>query len=335
MSYKNKILLFIFLFFSIKAFSKEDFSYKENGIKIENNYYTFPLQTKIGAIYRNNDFSIFPFLGASFENEDNFFSNAFAGIDLIYKRFRLNNSFYYELFPSLVNNDFDIYKYTLELGYKNDFYKINIPVSVGKKNFTFENGLLDKQKFFSIKLIFNSLIFDKGFVQITDTFETQLVSLYNQKFNFYKINFELPCTFYTQNFDFGIKYKFNFVKELNLQDNTPLEKYKTSYSYSNVTNRLPFSKENKNLQLSHIIEFEQRYYPFRNKNLSSSFFVSLFENIGFGFDKENNADFLYQYGIGLGYNLYNCVPFTVQIGLNQEKQAILFIGVVSNITHLP
>lgn len=47
----------------------------------------------------------------------------------------------------------------------------------------------------------------------------------------------------------------------------------------------------------------------------------------------NRLDFLYQYGLGVGYNLYGCVPFTFQVGFDNERSLVMYVGIVSRIIH--
>ena len=147
--------------------------------------------------------------------------------------------------------------------------------------------------------------------------------------------FLLPCTFYLSTFDFGIKYDFSLAHELSFENINPTEEVRISFPYSKITKRFAFAEEDKNNEIIHSLEFEQRFYPFRVKNLSSNFFLPLFENIGFSLKTDEDWKILYQYGLGLGYNLYDSVPFTMQLGLNQDNRFILFIGVISNINHRP
>ena len=84
-----------------------------------------------------------------------------------------------------------------------------------------------------------------------------------------------------------------------------------------------------------LIELEDRFYFLRFTNPFSSLFVSAFGNMGLGIKQNNDLKLLYQYGIGLGYTLLDSVPFTVQVGLDQDKHWVLFLGVTSHISHKP
>lgn len=333
---KYKILLFfVFLFSGSLFFSQEKKSYTENSVFLDVNYYGLPLEEKIGYKFRKNDFSFSPYVGLLFDVKESYFLNGIGGIDFIYKNFQLENKVYYELLPAFTQKNYDFLTYQIILGYLNDLFSIKLPVSYGHKKFYKTDGTSFNEDFFSAKILFNSQLLDNGILKATSFLEVEEVSIYNKQINYYNVSFSLPCTFYFSIFDIGIKYDFSLTHELSFNNINPTEEVRISFPYSNITKRLPFIKEEKNNKVIHSMEFEQRFYPFRIINISSNFFVSLFENIGLGLKTDGNWKLLYQYGLGLGYNLFDSVPFIMQFGLNQDNNFILFVGVISNINHKP
>ena len=270
-----------------------------------------------------------------FDVKDSYSLNAIAGIDFVYRSFQLENRVYYELLPSFTKNNYNFVTYQIAPAYTNDLFSIKLPVSYGHKKFYKTDNTSFNGDFFSSKAMLNTHLIDNGIVRVTGFFEIEEISIFNRQINYYNVFFSLPCTFYLSTFDFGIKYDFSLAHELSFENINPTEEVRISFPYSKITKRFAFAGEENNNEIIHSLEFEQRFYPFRGKNLSSNFFLSLFENIGFSLKTDEDWKILYQYGLGLGYNLYDSVPLTMQLGLNQDNRFILFIGVISNINHRP
>ena len=325
----------IFLFSGTLFFSQEMKNYTENGISLDGNYYGLPLEGKFGYKFRKNNFSFSPYSGVVFDVKDSYSLNAIAGIDFIYRNFQLQNRVYYELLPSFTKNNYNFVTYQIAPAYTNDLFSIKLPVSYGHKKFYKTDNTSFNGDFFSSKAMLNTHLIDNGIVRVTGFFEIEEISIFNRQINYYNVLFSLPCTFYLSAFDFGIKYDFSLAHELSFENINPTEEVRISFPYSKITKRFAFAGEENNNEIIHSLEFEQRFYPFRGKNLSSNFFLSLFENIGFSLKTDGDWKILYQYGLGLGYNLYDSVPLTMQLGLNQDNRFILFIGVISNINHRP
>ena len=325
----------MFLFSGILIFSQETINYTENGIFLDGNYYGLPLEGKFGYKFRKNNFSFSPYSGVVFDVKDSYSLNAIAGIDFVYRSFQLENRVYYELLPSFTKNNYNFVTYQIAPAYTNDLFSIKLPVSYGHKKFYKTDNTSFNGDFFSSKAMLNTHLIDNGIVRVTSSFEIEEISIFNKQINYYNVFFSLPCTFYLSTFDFGIKYDFSLAHELSFENINPTEEVRISFPYSKITKRFAFAGEENNNEIIHSLEFEQRFYPFRGKNLSSNFFLSLFENIGFSLKTDEDWKILYQYGLGLGYNLYDSVPFTMQLGLNQDNRFILFIGVISNINHRP
>lgn len=82
------------------------------------------------------------------------------------------------------------------------------------------------------------------------------------------------------------------------------------------------------------IENETRYYPKRHTNFTSNFFISYFANVGIGL-YNNDYDILWQSGLGIGYFFYNCMPLTMQMGVDNNLRPILYVNIMSKLNHLP
>lgn len=70
-------------------------------------------------------------------------------------------------------------------------------------------------------------------------------------------------------------------------------------------------------------------------SMQTAFFLLLFADAGFGITKENKMRPIAEYGLGIGYNLLDNIPFTFQAGLNQSLEPVFFLGIVSMIIHIP
>lgn len=331
----RKIIIFLTLLVSYHHIFAQEYSYTESTIYFDANYYGLPLAGKFGYQFRKNNFSLSPYLGLIFDVNETYSMDAMLGLDFIYKNIFLESKVYYELLPALTQDNFNFVTIQVMPGYASGSYSIKLPISYGYKKFDRTEDSTFNDDFVSGKIVFDAFLVDNGLVRMTSFLETGLTSIYNKQFNYYTINLSIPCTFYLSIFDFGIIYNFASSHELSFQSLTPIEKARISFPYSSVTKRLPFVKEDKNNMLIHSLEFEQRWYPFRKSNITSNFFVSLFENIGLGLSTEKDLNLFYQLGVGIGYNLYDSVPFTMQVGFNQDNNLLLFVGVVSNIHHKP
>lgn len=332
----KKYIIFLFLiFFQIPCFSQQRLNYLEKGINMELNYFGLPLELNVGYLHRHNNSSIFPYIGLNFDVQNTYSLKTQTGISFIYKNWFWNNQISYELLPAFLEKNFSFIDFKTSGGYTSDFFRFNLPFNIGYKKFRNTNEEDLKSLYLAININFDTFIIDNGILKITSLLETNLVSVFEKKFNYLNIDFSLPCTFYLSIFELGIRYDFIHTNEINFKSINPIEKIKISFPYSKSTKRLAFISEKKDFLTINSLDFEQRFYFLRTKNISSNLFISLFENIGFGLDIKNNIDFLWQLGFGLGYNLYDSVPFTVQFGINQDKDFVLFIGVISNINHKP
>ena len=118
-----------------------------------------------------------------------------------------------------------------------------------------------------------------------------------------------------------------------------------------MTARESFKKETR-YSIVHLFGTEARWYPTRTRDKATNgkelkslkynlnaktngFFLSVFADLGFGVTSQYKYAFLAEYGLGLGYTLFDCIPFTFQVGLNQRNEPIFFLGVVSRIVHIP
>ena len=85
----------------------------------------------------------------------------------------------------------------------------------------------------------------------------------------------------------------------------------------------------------HLFSAEFRWYPARLTAQTNGFFLSLFADAGLGITAKRKRAFLYEAGGGLGYNLYDSVPLTFQVGFNQKLQPVFYLSFVSRLAHRP
>lgn len=306
---------------------------KQSQFYMEADYYGLPINVKGGYLYRYNDFSVFPYLGLEFNNKDYLYLESFAGASFIFKNFSWDNKFSYELLPSLINKDFDIFYGQTKPGVSFNHVKLALPFSAGRHKYINIEGNDVKRDFISLALESNFFLFDEGWVKGGINTSQSFTNVLQSDFTFYDLSLSTPVTFFTNYTDIALNYSFRYKDELKTGQRK--ENLNVSIPYSKITGRIFFNDNEKKYNHIHSFELETRWYFLRYFNSFSSWFISLFGNIGAGINNNKSCDFLYQYGIGAGYTLVDNVPFTVQVGFNQDNQFVLYTGVVSPITHMP
>lgn len=328
----RKLLLSIcFLSLIVPFFGKD---LKQSKFNIEANYYGLPINVKAGYLYRYNDFSTFPYLGLEFNSKDYLYLESFAGFSLGYKNLSWDNKFSYELLPSLVDKDFDIFYGQTTPGIAFNYGKIALPIAMGRHNYLSVDGKQVKSDFLSLTLDSTFFLFDEGWTKGGVNTVQSFTNVFKSDFSFFDFRLSVPVTFFTNYTDIALNYSFRYLNELKSNKNN--EKLDVRIPYSKITGRIFFEDkaENKYNQI-HCFEVETRWYFLRYINSFNSCFLSLFGNVGVGINNGKSCDLLYEYGIGVGYTLVDNVPFTIQVGFNHNNQFVLYTGVVARISHRP
>lgn len=315
-------------------------NFTQSKFHTEYNYFTFPLTAKIGYLYRKNNIGIFPYMGGSFGFSNSLQLKAFPGFALKTKYVVWENQLQYELLPGLQKKEYNLYSVVTSLGFNFAVGGLKLPFSYGNKRFFLENEEKPVIKsFFSAGLQLNAFLFDTGIAKSTLYSSVTVTAIPSSQFVFYQAAADIPLTFYLNAVELAFSYSILYNNRLEIKDYNPIENYSTGQPYEQMTIRIPFVSGTAKYSLLQSFEFEPRWYVLKHHNSHapySPFFISAFGNIGMGIEeKTGNAKLLYQVGGGLGYTLFDSVPFTLQAGINQDLQFILFLGVISRISHRP
>lgn len=350
MNFKTLRLFIIFFCFSICStfFAEENINnfqeikqteenFESNNIEMDFSYFGFPMSFSIGYGFRKNNFSFLIPVGVEMNIEQNFQILGFSGIKLNYKNFYAIPKFKYEFYGSGIKSFSENTEFLGELilGQRNEKGKIELKSSLGEKRWILKDSESDFKRNFTWNetLAFNFFIIDNLVFKATSEAKISLNILPEEKFSSYEFRFYFPFQFNWFYAESTFLYDVFFADYLDIFNNSN-KKYRIEKSYSNISNRIVFfSHKNKYYKFVSNFETEQRFYPGRFFNVSNNFFVSMFGNVAFCLTEKNKMDFLYQYGVGLGYNLYSCVPFTFQVGLDNNKNLIMYFGIVSKIIH--
>ncbi|MBQ9238999.1 MAG: hypothetical protein IJ191_06785 [Treponema sp.] len=302
-----------------------------SGVLHDFSYYGFPLRYSVGYNYRKNDFSLFaPYVGLRFDARQNSELHAIGGIRVQYKTFFAQTQFVGELWNSNARPFSSTTEYGLDtvIGSTVPNGSIAAVVQYGKKRWN-HSGSKEALWTLSPGLTYDFYIIDTVLFKATGTAAVTFHIVPQKSFSAYNVQLSVPFQF---NWLYG---ESCFLYSLFYADYLSRPQYDIQKTYTVVSGRFGLTAYQDTYAFLTAFETEQRLYPARWFNVPSSFFLSLFGNIALGFNNGTGSAFLYQYGVGIGYNLYNCVPFTFQFGFDHRNIPIFYLGIVSKITHRP
>lgn len=341
MNSRKKSFCFGFLFLSLLAEFFPEESFEAKRISAGFSYFGFPMSASAGFEYRKNDFELLVPLGLEMDMEQGFQVFAFSGIQSRFKNFYAVPKVKYELYGAGTKpfSDKTEFSAELELGYKNRFGKVALSSVLGRKRWrtkpdSFQESALEGEVTWNENVKFSFLLFDNLIFKATGEAKASLNVLPEAKFSSYDFAFSLPFQINWHYGESAFLYNLFFTDYLNIFGNEN-RSFETGKTYSAFTKRISAANASKKNCYSFFtsLETEQRFYLCRLFNETNSFFLSLFANASLGLDEGNRLDFLYQYGLGVGYNLYGCVPFTFQVGFDNENSFVMYVGIVSRIIH--
>lgn len=341
---KNGLALFFFAFpvFSAKFFPEESFEAKR--ISPGFSYFGFPMSAFVGFDCRKNDFELLVPLGFEMDMDSGFQVFAFSGIQTRFKNFYAVPKVKYELYGAGTKpfSDKTEFSAELELGYKNRFGKVGLGSVIGRKRWRtkpcgFQEAASAENEgefTWNENVKFSFLLFDNLIFKATGEAKASLNVLPESKFSSYDFVFSLPFQISWHYGESAFLYNLFFTDYLNVFGNEN-RSFETGKTYSAFTKRISAADASAKdcYRFFTSLETEQRFYLCRLFNETNSFFLSLFANASLGLNEGNRLDFLYQYGIGVGYNLYGCVPFTFQVGFDNKNSLVMYVGIVSRIIH--
>lgn len=330
MAFRTKILTIVFIVCSFLLYAEENSDNKEvfkvNFIKNEFYYLNFPLSVSTGVMSVYDNFSSFSKLGINYDIQDSIQLNSFVGIDLNFKNYILKTAFDY----NLLDNGFDFstfqnktYKTTVKMSFPINIGRIELPFTFGQKDFVQDSNKI-KKMYVEGGLGFSLSLLDIGYFKMTSNIQNNFSYIYKENFIFSELSYNLKSIYYSRYFDIALG--INCLDVIKVKSDET--QFNINKKLSNFTGRINFSSNTKEYKDIYIIENENRFYPLRFILPSSNFFVSTFENFGLGL-KDGNKDFLWSAGFGIGYNLFSTVPFTFQMGMDNDLNITMLISVVS------
>lgn len=358
-NFRKLIFINIFLLFTLTLYAQTEeddlpeFKVSVSKFQIKAEYYGLPLAVKFGYFYRKSDLSIFPNFGFNLYRESSLVINTSMG-------FTLQKSF----FSWSLDGLYDIVPFTMNKKAKEQiFYALNVfsfsthganlstITRIGNKSRVLSGNKQTVANFeLSQGIRLDYFLIDLGYFKSTVAFNFFIDWIPKNNFLDYRMSFDFPNTFSLYYADIAFMYSFYNTGRLNNENLKAKEDYIIEMKQSAITGRDALKDEIKYSQL-HLFGLEFRWYPTRIQDRkqkitddtkpynvvakTNGFFVSLFADSGFAITTKSKYNFIGEYGMGIGYTLFDCVPFTFQVGINQQANPVFFLGVVSKMIHNP
>ncbi len=331
MNFKKTVIIVCSFFLSLFLFS-EDFTV--NKISFNTAIYKPPFSFSLDYVKRKNDFLVaFPMLNLTLDTRTGVQVLTAPAIKIKYKTFLCNFGFDYELYtPDYHPFSADtLYCGNLTAGFVTEKGTAVLRLEYGKKRWLMSDESIRSEFEFTetINLIYP--IYDNLIIQsYCDSLLTVHI-LPDAGFSSYDFICNIPFQFNWYYGETCLLGSLFYTDRLNFFDeNNDLE---INRSYENLSGRVSKSTGEtiERYKFWTSIEFEQRLYLLRLFSLNSNFFISDFCNFAIGYNSNEQLKKMYQYGLGIGYNMYGCVPFTFQIGLNDKRNIVLYLNAVSKI----
>jgi hypothetical protein len=293
----------------------------------------------VGYFYRKNDVSIFPKIGTTFLPQDIITSDVFSSCALIYKQFKIEPSFHYELFSSDMNKKGENQVYyaqnIIRYGFNNGglFFLTKYGKSRWYEYLKNETSGLQILDTLDLGIGIDLFLFDTGLFRGN----TKGVATHHyvpvSGFNSYDIRIDIPVTMSLYYADIGIMYTGYYTGIFDIYREKSNRDYVIEKPYSYITGRYGFDANKPRYKLINSLEIENRWYFLRGISHTSSVFAAIVGSIGLGIDRTDAPSFFGQLGLGIGYMLFDSVPFTFQVGFDNDRNIVIYTGVVSRISH--
>lgn len=314
-----------------------------SAFKIIPQYYGLPLAVRFGWFYRKNDFSVFPHAGFSFSVPDTPTLDTSIGVTIQQKSFFWNVSAVYDLVPFTMHKKADeqaVYGLT-SFGYAFPGIRVTLPLLAGRLR---QNEVIGGDGSAATKstvvthlsagLQLDFFLADLGFFKSTGAAAFHYHWVPKAAFHYYTFSAAVPASFQLYYVDIAFMYSLFHTSAVQYGTAAPLRRYALGKTQSGMTGRSAF-KPQPLFKDMHLFSAEFRWYPARLTAQTNGFFLSLFADAGLGITAKRKRAFLYEAGGGLGYNLYDSVPLTFQVGFNQKLQPVFYLSFVSRLAHRP
>lgn len=310
-----------------------------SGFYWDYNYYSPPFFIRLGYSYRNRDFFIFPHVGikSDFVSDGYTVMNieALSGVQLTYSFFTWRPTFHVELAP-LPSAQNQVYYGSNLFSFAVPFGVIGLTTEFGRRRIWDAGGETLYEPRLTQGVSLGIALVDTGVVKSDLNVGVSLSYLPYGDFLYYQPSLDIPTTISLYWVDLAARVNLFYVSPLAVKDHTPVKDYTISRPFSSQTGRyvLPFQKEDRYILTNHY-ELEARWYFLRYVLPEFGLFLSGFGNVGVGLDKNMNAHLLWQAGGGIGCTMLDTLPFTLQVGVNQDLKPIIFLNVVAYLAHRP
>ena len=318
-----------------------DFHVKVSAFKIISQYYGLPLSVRFGWFYRKEDFSVFPNAGFSFSVADTPVLDTSVGLALQKKSFFWSGYAVYDIVPFAMHKkaaDQSVYGIT-SFGFSVPNIKVTMPLVAGRLR---KNEIVGDEWSTATKptvvtqvsagLQLDFFLTDLGFFKSTGTAAFYYHWIPKAAFQYYTVSAAIPASFHLYYIDIAFMYSLFHTSTVQYGKAAPFRRYAIGQTQSGMTGRSTF-KTQALFKDMHLFSAEFRWYPARITAQTNGFFLSLFADVGFGITERRKRSLLYEAGGGLGYNLYDSVPLTFQVGFNQKMQPVFYLSVVSRLSH--
>lgn len=318
-----------------------DFHIKVSAFKIISQYYGLPLSVRFGWFYRKEDFSVFPNAGFSFSVADTPVLDTSVGLALQKKSFFWSGYAVYDIVPFAMHKkaaDQAVYGIT-SFGFNFPRIKVTMPLVAGRLR---KNEIIGDEwntvtaptvvTQVSAGLQLDFFLTDLGFFKSTGTAAFYYHWIPKAAFHYYTVSAAIPASFHLYYVDIAFMYSLFHTSTVQYGKAAPFRRYAIGQTQSGMTGRSTF-KTQALFKDMHLFSAEFRWYPARITAQTNSFFLSLFADVGFGITERRKGSLFYEAGGGLGYNLYDSVPLTFQVGFNQKLQPVFYLSVVSRLSH--
>ncbi|MGP1454280.1 MAG: hypothetical protein ACTTJ7_00735 [Treponema sp.] len=322
-----------------------DLPVHQSVFKVEPHYYGLPLSIQTGWFYRHEDFSIFPHIGFSFSVKDGPVVNTSVGFTLHNGAFFYNAVAVYNLFPFTMHKPADeqvVYGSSV-IGFTAGNTRVSFPVQAGrwaKYEITEEKpdttAATQKRVVTGLSsgVRLDFFLADFGFFKSTGTAAVSHHWIPKDSFHYYTLGADIPASFHLYYADIAFMYSFFHSGTVQYGKTKPLRRYEIEKPQQHITGRNAFKAAPKYTD-RHFFSSEFRWYPIRLTAQTNGFFISAFADAGVGSNRQQKRTLLWECGGGIGYTLFDSVPFTFQTGGNQDGQPVFFLSVVSRLSHRP
>ncbi|MEL3905747.1 MAG: hypothetical protein P1P65_01770 [Treponema sp.] len=312
-----------------------------SAFKIVPQYYGLPVSVQFGWFYRKEDVSMFPHFGTSFLVEDEPVLNSFAGFTLRKGSVAWNAAAVYDIVPFTMHKkpkDQIVYGSTsVTAALKR--VKIILPLRAGRQRrteITGTGGASEKRAVTEVSagIRLEFLLADFGFFKSTGAAAFRYGLIPDDRFHYYTVHAEIPASFHFYYADLAFMYSCFHTGTVQYGTVAARRRYETAKPQSSLTGRNTFKPAAAYTDM-HIFGSEFRWYPARFTAEANGFFLSLFADAGIGITARRKRALIAEFGGGIGYTLFDSVPFTFQAGVNQDMQPVFYLGIVSRLSHRP